>query len=170
MWFKENEDRTYKDFNHLSNSNQKIMILGGISLVGKTKIWYFTGGVDSLKYIDCLEKCVIPAGKEIFKNNSFSIVHDNARAHISKLTTQYLKEKKIYSYDHPPKSPDLNPVEHCWSMMKNYIKKCEVKNIPHLKSLIDEAWNKVDLECMANMIKHLYKVILQVIEDKGDIK
>ena len=34
----------------------------------------------------------------------------------------FLKEKKIELFEHPPSSPDLNPIESVWAYMKQKLK------------------------------------------------
>jgi hypothetical protein len=59
------------------------------------------------------------------KSSEFFCVEDNSRVHGKKTTrrNQGLCNKArlefgIYSIDWPPKSPDLNPIEHCWRFIK----------------------------------------------------
>ena len=71
--------------------------------------------------------------------------------------------------EHPPESPDLNPIENLWHKLKEYIKR-EVK--PTTKEqLIDgivEFWQTVDTQKCKKYIGHLPKVIPKVIELNGE--
>ncbi|KAI1001612.1 hypothetical protein K3495_g6587 [Podosphaera aphanis] len=50
-----------------------------------------------------------------------SVMQNNAPAHASAVTMNELKERSITTINWPPFSPDLNPIEHAWGSMKDYI-------------------------------------------------
>ena len=49
------------------------------------------------------------------------VMQDNAPSHSAARTKRELSERNIVPLEWPPFSPDLNPIEHVWNMMKNYI-------------------------------------------------
>ena len=52
-------------------------------------------------------------------------MQDNARPHCAKYTQNRLRELGIWGYfiDWPPSSPDCNPIENVWRLMKQRIRK-----------------------------------------------
>jgi transposase len=63
------------------------------------------------------------------KSSEFFCIEDNSKVYRKKTTKRnqslYNKarlEYRIYSIDWPPKSPDLNPIEHCWRFIKQRLR------------------------------------------------
>jgi transposase len=58
---------------------------------------------------------VVPVAPLI--GNNFILMDDNARPHIARVVNEFLDEVGINRIEWPPRSPDLNPIEHVWDMI-----------------------------------------------------
>ena len=69
----------------------------------------------------------------------------------------------------PPMSPDLNPIENIWSMMKEkvYKQKSVHKNITELWDGITSAWYSLIIEVFKNLYESIPQCLIKVIEEKG---
>ncbi|CAB4407058.1 unnamed protein product [Rhizophagus irregularis] len=73
----------------------------------------------------------------------FSRDSDNNLKHSSRLTKEFLQENVSDIIDWPSNSPDLNPIEILWSIVKHNVEKCMPQNIDELKQFMAEEWNKI---------------------------
>ncbi|KAI8880092.1 hypothetical protein K501DRAFT_192109 [Backusella circina FSU 941] len=54
----------------------------------------------------------------------------------------------------PPYSPELNPIEQFWAILKGNVKRDKLKNVETLTSRIIEASEAVPVEHIKNIIQH----------------
>ncbi len=57
--------------------------------------------------------------------------HDNDPKHISKML-------RVKVMDWPSMSPDQNPIEHLWGILKRKVEECKVSNIHQLCDVVME--------------------------------
>ena len=76
-------------------------------------------------------------GKVIF-------MQDNAKAHVAKTTKGFFKEHEINLFPNwPPSSCDLNPIEHCWSILKRKIRWTEDMTEDEMFYEAEKAWRTI---------------------------
>lgn len=149
------------------------MIWAGISLDGKTDLAFVPGGgrgggLTSHRYIsDILLQHVVPyAG---FTGENFLLMHDNARCHTSRATVRFLEEVRISTMDWPALSPDLNPIEHLWDVLKRRVRDRNhvPSNITELKAALLEEWERIPQELIKKLIGSMKNRLQNVIRARG---
>lgn len=58
----------------------------------------------------------------------------------------YLDSNWIPTLVHPPQSPDLNPKEGVWNILKQRVRKRSWKNIEEYKAVCQDEWEKITIE------------------------
>ena len=79
------------------------------------------------------------------------MILDNASCHKAKIINNVKTKPKLYFL--PPYQPELNPTEHCFSVIKNYIRKKKPRNFESLKTYIGIAIKNL---CSNNKVFNMF--------------
>jgi hypothetical protein len=69
--------------------------------------------------------------------------------------------------DWPGNSPDLNPIENCWNLMKSKLKEYEFSNINQLREKLIQLWIEMPVEYFTNLAESMPRRLKLVIEKDG---
>ena len=67
---------------------------------------------------------------------------DNAPSHVSTKALEFYEKNKIERIEWPAKSPDLNPIENIWAIVKRKLEKRKVTKQAEIIENIQEIWKK----------------------------
>src|SRR5882672_6692292 len=95
--------------------------------------------------------------------------HDNDPKHIAKVVKEWLLKQNFKTLNWPAQSPDLNPIEHLWSIVKRRLNEYESppKGMNQLWERVEEIWNKISIETCQSLIESMPRRINAVLEAKG---
>jgi len=91
--------------------------------------YVFNGHTDATRFNGWLEKCLLPELRP-----GQIIIMDNATFHKSKLTKELIESAGCRLLFQPAYSPDLNPIEQQWAILKAKFRKYK-----HMFKTFDEA-------------------------------
>ncbi len=151
----------------VKNQNQGVMIWGCISYNGMGKMHVHEGKVNSKKYLIMLEDVLAPSADMLELTGNLHFMQDNAPIHKAKKVMEYLNKNCSVIIEHPPQSPDLNPIEHVWAQMKQTLRLTPSMSVAELENKIKECWNIFELEKVQKLIESMPDRIKAVIESKG---
>lgn len=125
------------------------------------------GGMNGLRYQEqVLERVFLPYIDSLGpEGHQFMFQQDNAPGHRAKSTKNWFTSHNIMLFTPPPSSPDLNPIELVWNLLRIELEKRQ--HIPtskdELKQAIYEAWEQIsqaDIDaCILKMDKKVEAVI-----------
>jgi transposase len=94
---------------------------------------------------------------------------DNDPKHTSRLAKKWFEDHNIKVLDWPPQSPDLNPIEHLWSHLKQKLADFEEppKEVNELWDRVQEVWETIEVEYCRTLIESMPDRIRAVLKAKG---
>ena len=103
-----------------------------------------------------------------------SVMQDNAPPHVAARTMEELEERSITLIELPPYSPDLNPIEHVWKIMKDKIEYKypdlnggKRRSSDQIRAIVKEAWDSVSTQELTNLIESMHDRCQAVIDADG---
>lgn len=115
------------------NYGENITMLATLSVSGIDAPMTINGAVDGLVFLAYVEQVLVPT-LEV----GDIVVMDNLGAHKVKGVQSMIEKcgaKLIYL---PPYSPDLNPIEKCWSKIKTHLRAAKARSRETLETALKE--------------------------------
>jgi len=95
------------------------------------------------------------------------LMEDGASPHTAKLTQQLHDMCGIDKMCWPANSPDMNPIENVWRLMKQRVTKRAPRNLAELRQCIEKEWAILDSSDVAKYIENMYERCQAVIDANG---
>ena len=146
---------------------KKAMFWAAISRDFKTELHVVEGAVTARSYIELLREKFVPwlhrqrKGEYVFQQ-------DNAPAHSAKLTAQFFRDENIEVLTWPANSPDLNPIENLWGVLKRNVDKQRPESLDDLILVAKREWKSIPLSTVRACIDSMHRRLAEVVERGGD--
>ncbi len=143
-----------------------VLMWGCMSAAGVGGELHFIDGImNSQMYCSILKEKMLPSLRALGRRALFQ--HDNDPKHTSKATVGFLKKNRVKVIQWPSMSPDLNPIEHLWGVLKRQVEHHSPSSIQSLKEVILEEWKKIDLAKCRQLVHSMPRRLGAVITNHG---
>ncbi|KAG0442369.1 Transposable element Tcb1 transposase [Dictyocoela muelleri] len=143
-----------------------VMCWGCFSYQGTGKLVFIDGKMDADAYIEII-KNNLQASATSMNLTDYTFQQDNDPKHTSKKVKKFFAYKRIELLPWPSQSPDLNPIESLWGIIKANLSKYTPKNKEELKVLILNEWNSISIETCQKLAMSFEKRAKSVFKAKG---
>ncbi len=110
---------------------------------------------------------MLPSADKLYGDADFIFQQDLALAHTAKGTKSWFNDHGVTVLDWPANSPDLNPIENLWGIVKRKMRDTRPNNADDLKAAIKATWASIPLQQCHKLITSMPCRIEAVIKAKG---
>ncbi len=122
---------------------QSVMIWAAMSSAGVGPLCFLKSTVNATIYQEILEHFMLPSADKLYGDADFIFQQDLAPAHTAKGTKSWFNDHGVLVLDWTANSPDLNPIENLWSIVKRTMRDTRPNNADDLKAAIKETWASI---------------------------
>ncbi len=146
---------------------QSVMVWGAMSSAGVGPLCFLRSKVNTAVYQEVLEHFMLSTADQLYGDADFIFQQDLAPAHSAKATNTWFKDHGIPVLNWPANSPDLNPIENLWGIVRRKMRYARPNNAEELKATIRATWALITPEQCHRLIDSMPRRIAAVIQAKG---
>ncbi len=146
---------------------QSVMIWAAMSSAGVGPLCFLKSTVNAAIYQEILEHFMLPSADKLYGDADFIFQQDLAPAHTAKGTKSWFNDHGVTVLDWPANSPDLNPIENLWGIVKRKMRDTRPNNADELKATVKETWASIPPQQCHKLITSMPHRIEAVIKAKG---
>ena len=136
-------------YNRPGNKGKNITLIGAMSEVGLIATMTFSGSLNTASFLVFVDKILL---SQLWIGAI--VVMDNLPLHYGETKKALIESVRCFVKFLPPYSPDLSPIELCWSMLKEILRSAKTRTWDALDEAITMAVNLITDENALNWFNH----------------
>jgi len=152
----------------IQNGGFGVMFWGCFSRAGVGPLVVIDGIMNRESYLNLLKNTILP--KIRLANNIDFFMQDNAPCHTARLVKDFLAQENVPVLPWPAQSPDLNPIENLWALIKRKLASefSTPKTRSELIANVETIWNGISPELCQNLSDSMTNRLKEVLQNKGN--
>ena len=150
-----------------------VMFWGCFSFYGLGPLVALDDSMNASRYVDLLKETVIDEIKAAaeLSGEEMILMQDNAPCHKARQLTAFLAESNVKLLPWPAQSPDLNPIENLWAIVKRRrdFKFGVAGSRAELIEQVFSIWNEIDLELCQKLASSVPNRLKECISLNGKV-
>jgi transposase len=134
---------------HRELRGPRVSVIGAMTTIKGLALSFVDGGVDGVAFIDWIREELAP-----HLEPGMQVVMDNLSVHRMAKVREELAKHGATPLFLPPYSPEFNPIEHIWSMVKGVVKKARPHGLSGTLALFRSAWDALETDVFMRTVKH----------------
>lgn len=168
VWRRKNEAMQAKNLMPtVKHGGGSVMVWGAMAASGVGSLVFIDGIMDKHYYKAILEQNLPHCVESLDVGPRWIFQQDNDPKHTAKIVKEWLlyyAPRQLYA---PPQSPDLNPIEHVWEILKRKVGKVHTSSKDSLKNALKQSWAEITPDVTNNLIQSMPRRLQAVIESRG---
>lgn len=148
----------------------KVNVWGCFSAKGFGKLIFISGTLESNQMVKIYSRGLLPSAQKFFgtKDRNWQLLEDNDPKHTSKLSKTWKTQNGVQVIQWPAQSPDCNPIENVWSLIKARIRHKKIKTLKGLIRAIKFEWSSLTIEYARKLSESCVHRCEAVLANRGD--
>ena len=172
VWMKRGDQVPKHLTSSINQGGGRLLIWAAIWKNGRSELHIQKNNMNSDGYVTVLERHILPLSQNLGNpSTDWILMDDNATCHRSLSSNSFKSRAGIRTLQWPACSPDLNPIENVWSLLKRSVRKSlrPEDDLSRLEFLLRDAWGKLNQATINNLIDSLPSRIRQVIQRSEEV-
>lgn len=167
VWCEPSQRLKSKHITHtVKHGGGSLMVWGCFSSLGLGRLVRIDTKMTGEHYVGILQENLNGSALDMGLGD-FIFQQDNDPKHTSKVAKNFFQQNNIEVLEWPPQSPDLNPIEHLWTILDDKIPMESRTNTQTFWEKMQAEWREIPLQTLKNLTSSMSKRLREVIANKG---
>lgn len=144
-----------------------IMVHGTCSSAGVGTLELIESIMTARVYVDVIQSTLYASKFKLGLPDDWLFMQDNDPKHTAGLTDAWLDANEIKKLNWPANSPDLNPIEHLWEVLKRCFLGTGQRSKEAVFAAVKNVWEEIPPQTVANLVASMPDRLKAVIEAHG---